>query len=104
MKEVLVSVGDKNKKNITAIYEFKSDEDIPFTYKGQVVCDTIVRYRGANILWGYKGDLKENLYNMYVYYEDSGLKKLAGTIYDDFETIEKEDMSLREIHELINGR
>lgn len=102
IKEVLVSVGDKQNKNITAIYEYSDGSETPFTYCGSINCDTIIRYRGSNIIWAYRGNLSDNQYDSYIY-DDSGVRKLTGTIYDELDMAKEKDMSLREIHEMING-
>lgn len=65
--EVLVSVGNKQNENITAIYEYSEGSELPFTYCGYISCDTFVRYIGNNIIWAYRGNFADNLYDTYIY-------------------------------------
>lgn len=66
-KEVLVSAGDKQIANVTAIYEYSESGAIPFKYCGYIRCGTIVRYRGDNVLWAYHGNTDDNQYDLYIY-------------------------------------
>ena len=66
-KEVLVSAGDKQIANVTAIYEYSESGAIPFKYCGYISCSTIVRYKGDNVLWAYRGDIDDNQYDEYIY-------------------------------------
>ena len=70
VKEVLVSVGNKQNENITAIYEYSEGGQTPFTYCGYISCDTLVRYVGNNIIWAYRGNLADNLYDRYIYKDE----------------------------------
>ena len=66
-KEVLVSAGDKENANITAIYEYAGSGEIPFYYSGYIHCDTVVRYKGNNIIWAYHGNFDDDHYAVYMY-------------------------------------
>lgn len=77
IKEVIVSVGNKQNENITAIYEYSEAGEIPFKYCGYISCETVVSYRGDNTLWAFHGKSKGNLYDTYVY-ENNTLRKSIG--------------------------
>ncbi|HYE68461.1 MAG TPA: hypothetical protein VEA58_07615 [Anaerovoracaceae bacterium] len=76
VKEVLVSVGNKQNENITAIYQYSEVGETPFTYCGYISCDTFVRYIGNKIILAYRGNLVDNLYDRYIY-EGEEVRKLA---------------------------
>lgn len=65
--EVIVSVGNKSNENITAIYEYDEDGEIPFNYCGYIKCGTMISYRGNNILWTFREKPIEHQYDVYVY-------------------------------------
>lgn len=67
IKEVLVSVGNKLNRNITAIYEYTPNGEIPFTCRGYIRCGTAISYRGNNILWAFREKPAENQYDIYIY-------------------------------------
>ena len=73
-KEVLVSAGDKQSANVTAIYEYSESGAIPFKYCGYISCGTIVWYKDDNVLWAYRGDTG-NQYDEYIY-KDEKLESL----------------------------
>lgn len=66
-EEVLASVGNKLDENVTAIYELSADGKEPFTFCGSIRCDTVVEYRGDGILWAYRGNWNDQLYETYLY-------------------------------------
>ena len=74
-KEVLVSAGDKQNANVTAIYEYSESGAIPFKYCGYISCGTIVWYKGDNVLWAYRGNTDDNQYDEYIY-KDEKLESL----------------------------
>ncbi len=66
-KEVLVSVGDKRRANLTAIYEYHKDDPVPFSFIGQLPCESKVEYKGNQILWAYDALCCGNAYTVYRY-------------------------------------
>lgn len=69
-KEALVSVGDKQTANVTAIYEYSESGAIPFKYTGYILCGSIVKYQGDSVLLAYYGNTDDNQYDEYVYKDE----------------------------------
>jgi hypothetical protein len=66
-KEVLISAGDRTTINVTAVYEYSPAGETPFTYCGNIRCDTVVKYIGDGTIYAYRGKLADNHYDTYVY-------------------------------------
>lgn len=56
VKEVLISVGDKESACLTAVYEYRRSGQDLFQYSGSILSGTKVEYKGDHVLWGYNAD------------------------------------------------
>ena len=77
IKEILISAGDKQVANITAIYEYSSIGEMPFKYCGYIETSTVVRYIGGKTIRAYSAGVRDNKYYTYIY-DDEKITNITG--------------------------